>query len=294
MPDRLTLEDEATIRRLYAGRSRTLDLLFAELDATRASLLQFVSDQTADEERFAAILGVQMGEEVGLCVLVERVEQVVAERDRLRTAIAEHHAQKADDRCIEDDDRLYAAAGLPPCDRRVGDQAAMLENCKRFIERRCEGGGWPSYAELEAERDRLARFKSLVHAMLSMAGVSEHAELQCRVGSRLTELIAERNRLRSGCNPTCPGCGLRPCNEHGGAVLWCDECASLLIAERDQLRELLRPFRKWVVARDARRKMVCGDVLSDWTVVADDFGSGPLTIAAFRRVAEALAAKKVT
>jgi hypothetical protein len=71
--------------------------------------------------------------------------------DRLAAAITDHHAQKADDRCIEDDDRLYAAAGLPPCDRRVGDKAAMLANCARFIERRCEGGGWPSYVELERQ-----------------------------------------------------------------------------------------------------------------------------------------------
>lgn len=43
---------------------------------------------------------------------------VVAE---LRKAIEAHRAQKADDRCIEDDDRLYEALG----------------------------DGWPSYAELE-------------------------------------------------------------------------------------------------------------------------------------------------
>lgn len=78
-----------------------------------------------------------------------------AEADKLRAAIVEHHAQKADDRCIEDDDRLYAAAGLPPCDRRVGDKAAMLKNCERFINNRCEGGGWPTYAALEAENARL-------------------------------------------------------------------------------------------------------------------------------------------
>jgi hypothetical protein len=82
---------------------------------------------------------------------------LAAERDRLRDAITAHHDQKADDRCIEDDDRLYAAAGLGPCDRRVGDKEAMLANCRRFIERRCEGGGWPSYAELEAERDALRK-----------------------------------------------------------------------------------------------------------------------------------------
>lgn len=71
--------------------------------------------------------------------------------ESLYAAIYEHHSQKADDRCIEDDDRLYAAAGLPPCDRRVGDKAAMIVNCARFIENRCQGGGWATYAELERQ-----------------------------------------------------------------------------------------------------------------------------------------------
>lgn len=74
-----------------------------------------------------------------------------AERiDTLETAIRTHRDQKADDRCIEDDDRLYEALGDGvKCDRRVGDKEAMLANCQRFIERRCEGGGpWKSYAEL--------------------------------------------------------------------------------------------------------------------------------------------------
>lgn len=67
-----------------------------------------------------------------------------AGHDRLRQAIIKHRSQKADDRCIEDDDELYAALGDGvKCDRRVGD------NCARFIERRCEGGGWPTYTELE-------------------------------------------------------------------------------------------------------------------------------------------------
>ena len=74
--------------------------------------------------------------------LITRVEE-------LETAIRTHRNQKADDRCIEDDDRLYEALhdGIK-CDRRVGDQCAMLENCKRFIENRTEGGGWPTYQEL--------------------------------------------------------------------------------------------------------------------------------------------------
>jgi hypothetical protein len=75
----------------------------------------------------------------------------------LHKAIAEHHGQRADDRCWLDNDRLYAAAGLPPADVRVGDQEAMLANCRRYIQRCTEGGGWPSYAELEAEIARLRR-----------------------------------------------------------------------------------------------------------------------------------------
>lgn len=78
------------------------------------------------------------------------------EIDRLRSAIIKHRAQKADDRCIEDDDELYAALqdGIK-CDRRVGDKLDMLHNCARFIQQRCEGGGWPSYADLEREIARL-------------------------------------------------------------------------------------------------------------------------------------------
>jgi hypothetical protein len=70
---------------------------------------------------------------------------------RLWRAVQDHHRQKADDRCIEDDDRIYEAAHLPPCDRRVGSKDEMLKNCARFIERRCLEGGWPTYASLETE-----------------------------------------------------------------------------------------------------------------------------------------------
>lgn len=68
----------------------------------------------------------------------------------LRNAIREHRMQKADDRCLDDDKKLYLALedGIPG-DFRVGDKAEMLVNCARFIERRCEGGGWPTYKQLE-------------------------------------------------------------------------------------------------------------------------------------------------
>ena len=100
----------------------------------------------------------------------DEARALVEENERLKAAITEHHAQKADDRCIEDDDKLYAAAGLPPCDRRVGDKAAMLKNCERFIERRCQGGGWPTYAQLE----------NLLHRIMQneCIGFSHHMEYE--------------------------------------------------------------------------------------------------------------------
>jgi hypothetical protein len=89
-------------------------------------------------------------------------DEYAGELTKLRNAIREHRAQKADDRCIEDDDKLYAALGDGiKCDRRVGDQCAMLENCKRYIERRTEPGGWATYAELEQLlRDAREAFKA--------------------------------------------------------------------------------------------------------------------------------------
>ena len=75
--------------------------------------------------------------------------------ETLLAAIQEHHRQKADDRCWLDDVKLYAAAGLAPPDNRIGDPAAMLENCKRYIAQRCQGGAWKSYAELENENKLL-------------------------------------------------------------------------------------------------------------------------------------------
>lgn len=74
-------------------------------------------------------------------------------------AVVYCHAQRRDDRCWMDVAKVYEAAGLPPPDASVGDQAAMLENCKRYVEVHCTGGPWPSYRELEAE---VAWLKSLV------------------------------------------------------------------------------------------------------------------------------------
>ena len=77
---------------------------------------------------------------------------------RLRAAIIEHRSQKADDRCIEDDDRLYAVLGDGiKCDRRVGSKVEMLKNCERFINNRCENGQWKTYQDLEAENIKLRK-----------------------------------------------------------------------------------------------------------------------------------------
>jgi len=86
-----------------------------------------------------------------------REQELLAQLNDLRAAIKTHRSQKADDRCIEDDDRLYEALGDGiKCDRAVGDKAAMLRNCQRFIERRCKGGTWPSYADLEKRLKAIA------------------------------------------------------------------------------------------------------------------------------------------
>ncbi|RJQ25729.1 hypothetical protein C4577_05025 [Candidatus Parcubacteria bacterium] len=82
--------------------------------------------------------------------LNKRCAELEQECSKLRNAIITHRSQKADDRCIEDDDKLYEALGDGiKCDRRVGSKKEMLHNCDRFIENRCEEGGWPTYAELE-------------------------------------------------------------------------------------------------------------------------------------------------
>lgn len=97
-------------------------------------------------------------------VLERHIDPLVKRIAVLEEAIKSHRSQKADDRCILDDDTLYEVLGDGiKCDRRVGDKAAMLKNCQRFIEHRCEAGGWPTYqqleariAELEKQRDGLA------------------------------------------------------------------------------------------------------------------------------------------
>lgn len=77
---------------------------------------------------------------------------MVAHICKLQDAIRKHRRQRSDDRCWADDEELYAVLEDGDLgDNRVGDKAAMLKNCERYLQNRCEGGGWPTYAELEAK-----------------------------------------------------------------------------------------------------------------------------------------------
>ena len=53
----------------------------------------------------------------------------------------------------------------------------------------------------------------------------------------------EIERLRAACNPTCPGCERKPCNEDGTAVLWCDECVTEAADENERLRAIIEKAR---------------------------------------------------
>lgn len=88
---------------------------------------------------------------------------------RLELAVREAHSQVADDRCWMDVSAVYAAAGLPPPDRRVGDKFEMIKNCVRFVEAHCEGGGWASYQELRQRHAALAEAVRDVHRVVSAA-----------------------------------------------------------------------------------------------------------------------------
>lgn len=75
----------------------------------------------------------------------------------LLAVIRDVHSQHADDLCWMDIDRIFAAAGLPVPDRRVGNKELMKANCHRFIDTMCAGGKWKSYAQLERELTSLRK-----------------------------------------------------------------------------------------------------------------------------------------
>lgn len=132
---------------------RELERQNAEL---REQLADSLNNTAAQAEEISKVI---IADRDAIRAECERRQNLLSESNArlltLEAAIVTHRSQKADDRCIEDDDRLYEALGDGiKCDRRVGDKAAMLRNCERFVNQRCEAGGpWKSYAELEAENE---------------------------------------------------------------------------------------------------------------------------------------------
>lgn len=125
----------------------------------------------------------------------EFVRKLAIRLAELEAAIRTHRDTKADDRCIEDDDTLYAVLGDGiKCDRRVGDKDAMLENCKRYISQRCEGGGpWITYAQMKDERDEATKQLAVVNDELN----SVKLELMSLKTQPLDEKDQTINRLSS-------------------------------------------------------------------------------------------------
>ena len=76
---------------------------------------------------------------------------------------------------------------------RIGRQALLKREAKAI----------ELVRKLEAERDKLQKFKDFVHAYLTQHGVpeddatNEHSKEGCRIGARLDLLFAERDRLGS-------------------------------------------------------------------------------------------------
>lgn len=126
-------------------------------------------------------------------VAEEYIVTLEAQVRLLEDAIRSHRSQKADDRCIDDDDRLYEALGDGiKCDRRVGCQLDMVKNCVRFIQNRTEGGGWPTYAELEAE---IGRLRAIRDVPAHIASGASHIMSAFEHGAPIDHIVA-RNIAR--------------------------------------------------------------------------------------------------
>jgi hypothetical protein len=135
--------DGAVIANLEDFVTQPAEGILYDLNRSREVVLMFIDDPKWTNDYAVALVIDKL--KTNLAASQNRTKE-------LEDAIRKHRSQKADDRCIEDDDELYAALGDGiKCDRRVGDKMAMLENCARFIERHCEGGGWPTYQALESQ-----------------------------------------------------------------------------------------------------------------------------------------------
>ena len=213
-----------------------------------------------------------------------------------------------------------ALASVPPMPTAEITQANVAyrdtelteEDVRLWQKAKAEGRGklkftppLPTAADVESrvhDREQLCSFavKCMMYGRYhgTTNGFDEKAyefadEFLAAIRSEAERMAAEVERLRNGCNPTCPRCGLKPCNESGEATLWCDECVSALTADRDRIAAELRQ------AREALKPFA--DVLKgNYSHQGDNFfivaGSGPsdlrftFNLSQFRKATAALAA----
>lgn len=94
---------------------------------------------------------------------IRQRQEAVAELQRVASAVRTHRDMAWDDRCLEDDRRLYEALGEPIPDFALPPVDDMLESCRRYIAQR----GCP-VAELPPDKmtirqleDEVARLRKL-------------------------------------------------------------------------------------------------------------------------------------
>lgn len=123
---------------------------------------------------------------------IHAIQNLIDRCKELENAIRKHRDQIADDRCVFDDEELYEVLGEEiKCDRRVGSKEQMLENCRRFIDNRCEGGHWPTYKQLH---DSLLKIKSLCQSAIDEPSTSSHPLVLSSFLGRL--ILEEINRVK--------------------------------------------------------------------------------------------------
>lgn len=84
----------------------------------------------------------------------------------------------------------------------MGDKFEMLKNCARFIDRRCEGGGWPTYRELE---EKLAASRKEVKGYQDACDT--HVRVRNEQGDELEKLRADNEAMRKTLAISHPGYG---------------------------------------------------------------------------------------
>lgn len=134
-----------------------------------------------------------------------KLREIRAEAFKLCTA-------RADDRCWMDIEKLCGLLDVP-FDPRVGDKSAMLENCRRFIDQKCEGGGWPSYAELEEIVRASAKQRcilSRVHSFFPLFNNAEFCETCWLEGRSMVKESDPWHDLRNE-PPRCQSRDCLPC-----------------------------------------------------------------------------------